>query len=239
MDNHIFRGAALGFNRQDVMEYIERVQKEAEGKNTQLSGQLDAALQEAEESRRALDTCTQERDELSRELEELRAQYEEEKSAWDASAQASAGQEDALRVLTEEKERLAEQVRALEGQMESLRREKEKLTQLELDAHCRSDELLEQTRQQAEEILNRANLQAEETRTEAQAQADALLEETRQQVGITAAQCGELLRSCETITSHVSNELRRMDVAVAQLPVGMNHLKTALTELLEQAEGNG
>ena len=30
MDNHIFRGAALGFNRQDVMEYIERTQKEAE-----------------------------------------------------------------------------------------------------------------------------------------------------------------------------------------------------------------
>ena len=30
MDNHIFRGAALGFNRQDVMEYIERTQKQAE-----------------------------------------------------------------------------------------------------------------------------------------------------------------------------------------------------------------
>ena len=30
MDNHIFRSAALGFNRQDVMEYIEKTQKEAE-----------------------------------------------------------------------------------------------------------------------------------------------------------------------------------------------------------------
>ena len=30
MDNHIFRSALSGFNRQDVMAYIERTQKQAE-----------------------------------------------------------------------------------------------------------------------------------------------------------------------------------------------------------------
>ena len=43
MDNHIFRSAALGFNRQDVMEYIEKTQKDAETAAADLSSQLDAA----------------------------------------------------------------------------------------------------------------------------------------------------------------------------------------------------
>ena len=43
MDNHIFRSAALGFNRQDVMEYIEKVQREAEARINGLTAQLDEA----------------------------------------------------------------------------------------------------------------------------------------------------------------------------------------------------
>ena len=41
MDNHIFRGAALGFNRQDVMEYIERTQKQAEENAARLRRRLE------------------------------------------------------------------------------------------------------------------------------------------------------------------------------------------------------
>ena len=44
MDNHIFRSAALGFNRQDVMEYIEKTQKEAEANAASLSRRLDEAM---------------------------------------------------------------------------------------------------------------------------------------------------------------------------------------------------
>lgn len=42
MDNHIFRGAALGFNRQDVMEYIEKTQKEGESAAAALTEQLNS-----------------------------------------------------------------------------------------------------------------------------------------------------------------------------------------------------
>ena len=77
MDNHIFRSAALGFNRQDVMEYIEKVQKEAETKNADLAAQLEAARQEGDASRLSLDECAQERDRLSEELEALKEQYEQ------------------------------------------------------------------------------------------------------------------------------------------------------------------
>ena len=38
MDNHIFRSALSGFNRQDVMAYIERTQKQAEVSASQVLG---------------------------------------------------------------------------------------------------------------------------------------------------------------------------------------------------------
>ena len=38
MDNHIFRSALSGFNRQDVMEYIEKTQKEGESAAAALTG---------------------------------------------------------------------------------------------------------------------------------------------------------------------------------------------------------
>ena len=78
MDNHIFRSAALGFNRQDVMEYIEKVQKEAEARSADLAAQLEAARQEGDSSRQALEDCVQERDRLSEELTDLRERYESE-----------------------------------------------------------------------------------------------------------------------------------------------------------------
>ena len=47
MDNHIFRSAIGGFNRQDVMEYIERTQKQSEESIAWLESQT-AQLQASE-----------------------------------------------------------------------------------------------------------------------------------------------------------------------------------------------
>lgn len=236
MDNHIFRSAALGFNRQDVMEYIEKVQKEAESKTAELTARLDAARQESDASRQALEDCTRERDRLQEELEDLKERYEAEMDARDTAESESDQQRDRLRELEAENGRLSGQVQDLESRMEDLRREKERLTQLELDAHHRSDELLAQTQADADAILAEANARGQEIQAQAQAQADALLAETREQIRASVEKCGELLRSCESAAAHVSGELRRMDVAVAQLPIGMDHLKKGLAGLLEPGE---
>lgn len=243
MDNHIFRSAALGFNRQDVMEYIEKVQKEAESRAAGLTAQLDEARREGGASRQALEDCTRERDrlqeesaeqkeQLEAELADLRERYEAEMDARDAAESESDRQKERLRTLETENELLTEQVQELESRMADLRREKERLTQLELDAHHRSDELLAQTQAQADEVLAQARAQAADIQAQAQDQAQALLEETRRQIGTSVEKCGELLRSCESVAAHVSGELRKMDVAVAQLPVGMDHLKRGLAELM-------
>ena len=80
----------------------------------------------------------------------------------------------------------------LEDQSESLRQEKEKLAQLELDAHRRADALLAQTREEAglclseahrraEELLNAASAQASDTVAQAQARREELLREAEEQ----------------------------------------------------------
>ena len=244
MDNHIFRSAALGFNRQDVMEYIEKVQKESEARISELTAELDAALRDGGDARQSLEDCTQERDRLSQELAErkeqfeteladLQERYEMEMDARDAAEAESDQQKERLRELETENSLLAEQVEALERQMEDLRHEKERLTQLELNAHHRSDELLAQTQAQADQMIAKAKARGTEIETQAQARADALLAETRKQISASVEKCGELLRSCESVAAHVSGELRKMDVAVAQLPVGMDHLRKGLAELAE------
>ena len=45
----------------------------------------------------------------------------------------------------------------------------------------------------------------------------------------------KLFQSVDTITGHITSELRKLDVAAAQLPISFNHLKEGLTELQAKA----
>lgn len=233
MDNHIFRSAAFGFNRQDVLEYIERTQRESEARIFELSAQLNEARQKGSAAQQALEDCTQERDRLSNELADLKERYEAEADARGTIESESDRQKDRIRELEAANDSLTEQVRNLEGRMTDLRREKEGLIQLELDARCRSDELLAQAQARADDILAKANARGADIQAQAQVQADALLSETRKQIAASVEQCEDLLRSCETLIAHVSDELQKMDAAVARMPAGMDQLKQNLAGLIE------
>lgn len=246
MDNHIFRSAALGFNRQDVMEYIERTQKEAEASAAALSRQLDGALEELDGLRRQLEERGGEADRLREELEEVRQQYGQEKARREELDQTSARQGEAIQALTAERDRLSGQVDRMTGQSESLRMEKEKLTQLELDAHRRADELLAQTQAEAdlrlseaqaraEGLISAANAQAADTVAQAQAQRETLLREAEAQIASSTEECGGLFDACQRITAHISDELRKLDAANTQLPANLGRLKAGLAKLREKA----
>ena len=142
MDNHIFRSAALGFNRQDVMEYIEKTQKEVESAAADLSRRLDEALEELAGLRRELEDRTDETERLSGELAESREQYAQEKARREELAGENARQSENMRTLTAERDRLDGEAAELRRQSDDVRREKEKLAQLELDAHRRERETL-------------------------------------------------------------------------------------------------
>lgn len=244
MDNHIFRSAALGFSRQDVMDYIEKTQKEAETAAAALKKQLDAAYEELAGVKQQLEEANNRTEELSGRLETLQAEFEQIKTEKDGLLEETAKHDKAIQSLTEEKDGLADRVRELSEQQEVVRREKEKLAQLELDAHQRADVLMAQTqaeadalmrkaREEAEKIITAANSQAADTAAQAEADREALLGEMENQVDVCARQCGELFASCERITEHIANELRKLDVANAQLPIGLGSLKAKLAELSE------
>lgn len=258
MDNHIFRSAAWGFNRQDVMDYIERTQKDAEANAAALNSQLDEVTAELAEVRRQLEESTRHEEDLSNQLEDCRRQFEQEKTEHEALLDINGQQEASIRSLTEERDRLAEELDELSGQKEGVRREKEKLTQLELDAHSRVDELLDQTRKEADEILTRAKNEADAARTEAEQEAANMLDQARQEsetmladakseseemlaaargkIEDSVRECGELFETCEKISADVAGELRRLSSINGRLPGHLKGLKAGLAQLRMKAD---
>lgn len=253
MDNHIFRSAIGGFNRQDVTEYIEKTQKQAEEAAAALTKQLEALRQAESEARAALEERTREKEDLAKQLEEMTDRYNNAKSSWESQAQARealrrdvAQRDGTIRDLTEENQRLFRKVQTLEEEMQELRREKERIAQLELDAHRRSDEIVLDAAGQAELITSQAENQAAETVQAAEAQArqalaqargdaQAILRQAEEQIRQTAVQYGQLHQSFEAALGRITGELRGMDAAAARLPERFDSLKAGLEELLEKA----
>ncbi len=294
MTNTVFRTAIGGFNRQDVTEYIEKTQRQAaesaaalEKQAADLRGALEAAQAELEEARAALADREKALEEQNQHLEALTTQCTTVRHNWDAQTMANAalredvGRRDAaLKELGGEKEGLARRVEALEAQLEAVRRDKERVAQLELDAHRRADEIISQANTQADDTVAQAEARAADTIaqadayaantaaqaekqaritvTQAEAQAAAtvseanarakaleerarahsedLLQQAEERITATAGQYSELHRSFETITGHITSELRKLDVAAGQLPISFNHLKEGLDELAERAK---
>jgi hypothetical protein len=44
------------------------------------------------------------------------------------------------------------------------------------------------------------------------------------------------MADCERISAHISSELRKLDVANTQLPIGLGRMKSGLAELVEKAK---
>jgi len=244
MDNHIFRSSIGGFNRQDVMEYIEKTQKESSETVAQLEEQVRQLQQESDGLRASLDSCTQERDALASELEEVTGRCDTARANWESQAVISEGlrgdvaqRDAAIREMTAENQKLFHRVQALEEELAVLRLEKEKVAQLELEAHKRSEEVVASARARADELLADAQRQAQSVGEEAAAQAQQLRRETAEQLQGAVERCHELIGSFGSIASHVSGELRKMDVTAAQLPICFDHVTGGLDAVMEKIRG--
>ena len=161
MENTIFRSALGGFNRQDVMAYIEKAQKEAAETAQRLEEENETLRREGEELRQSLEALTQERDQLSGQTAELTEQCAGLRSALEAETAArETAQKDAEdrggHPLAGGGEPTAPGgLEARDTQAETLRREKERVAQLELDAQQRAADVLAQAQTQAEGLLDR------------------------------------------------------------------------------------
>lgn len=243
MDNHIFRGALNGFNRQDVIAYIEKSQKEASERASALEGQIEDLRRTCAETEQALSASVQERETLTEQLAEQTELYHQIKRDLESECaeKASVRSElcacrEELRSARDEADALKDRLQGMENEVASAHQEKERVAQLELEARQRADAVLDEARHQAEEILAQARAEAENTVNKALAEAEDIRKRMECRVEHTAKEYNDLFTSFETVAAHVASELRKMDVMAAQLPINFNHLKDGLAEVLRQAQ---
>ena len=209
MQTHICGGSLGSFSRQDVMEYIERVQKRAEEDAAELEAQAGELRRANDELALQLEERTRERDGLEQQLEDMTLRCNHARNNWDAQAQAKesfrrdvAQRDEKIRSLNEENQRLLRQVEALEKQMDSFRRQKEQLAQLELEARQRSGDVLAQAEAQAEDALAQARLEAKDMISQASVQAENMISQANTQAEATTAransQAEETISQAET-----------------------------------------
>lgn len=200
MENNNFRSVAFGgFDRQDVISYIERTAREA------------AAAQEA--LRRENDELRQEREALSSQLATLRYQMETLR-AEHARVQTELDRETAARqeleALRPQAERLSAEAEALRSDAGAYARFRERIGAIECEARQRAATLEDETNGRLRQVT-------EHFRTQYQT----------------------LMDSFEAAASHVSGELRKIEVSLAQLPRAMDQSGAELDRLaalLEQDE---
>ena len=219
MDNHIFRSSLGGFHRQDVIDYIEKSQKEAADAIAELEEKLDAVSARKQELDALLESMETESAELKDQISQLTEQCAREKTSGEVLAEE----------LSAYKAAAAEQAAAYS-------RDKERVAQLELEARQRAAEVVAQAQAKADEMIAQAEERAQAIREEANKRALATLDQAEGQVAEAVRRCNELTASFSSIASHVASELHRMDVTASQLPISFNHLKGGLQEILEKAQ---
>ena len=137
--DHPFRSAAFGgFNRQDVLDYLEKTAAE----NARKQQELQRRLEEAEEDRRKLASQESDQEErvtiLNRDRESLGQQLEQVKAVLEASREREEAQSRELEELRRERDSLRRRVAELEPGAAAYTAVKERAAGVELEAHCRA-----------------------------------------------------------------------------------------------------
>lgn len=202
VENQIRSVAFGGFNRQDVLDYIEKSGEEQKEKEALLQKQ-------AEELKAALAAAEQERDRLSQEAAALRAENETLRAEESAARQREAARQQELEELRQSNEELKLTVAQLKPQADMLNDVKSQMVDIEMDARVRSDGILKKANQSAQAVY---------------AQAEEILAAVRQQYGKTQSELG-------TVTAHVLQELKAAQRAVEEMSITFSRSSAAVAGL--------
>jgi len=219
-----FRTAAVGgFNRQDVTDYITKTAEETA-----------ETIRLLEQERDEYAAAAAEKDQLAVEAESLK----ELVSDLEATLAQERSERERLCAENEEKKVLEEKVASLEAQIASLeaqaaeyRELKDHIAQVELEARKRAEDILAQVDSQAKELLAAAKSDAEELLGKANSEAEEARCVLRSQVQSAAADFALLQKDFDVMKNHLTSELRKMDVALSQLPLAFNKVSGELKQL--------
>ena len=245
MENTFKSSVFGGFNRDDVIRYIEKtsleskqqieaLEQESDGlcrENAELRDKLAAAERERDKFAESYSTASSAQDALKKGLtaaqetiSELRAQIEE------GAQKLASAKADCDRQLKAKEEAAEQRIAELEAQ------HAERLSAAEQERKRLLSEL-DELRPQVEEY-GRVKAHIADIELSARERADALDAATRERLQsmIAAWHCEQVLSTLGATCESVSNELKRADAAIAQLPEAFTTLEGQLDELkkLEQ-----
>ena len=229
MENTFKSSVFGGFNRDDVIRYIEKTALESKQQIESLEQESDGLCRENAELRDKLAAAERERDSLK-----------------ESYATASGAQEALKKGLTAAQETIAELRAQLEDTTQKAafaQKEHERLRAAQKAEHEREMKKLQEElaalRAQAEEY-SRVKAHIADIELSARERADALDASTRERlqslIASCTGQCEQVLSTLGAACESVCSELRRADTAVAQLPEAFTTLSAQLDELkkLEQ-----
>ena len=204
-----FRTAVFGgFNRQDVTAYISRQAGEYRERLEALekeNGDLRAQTADRGQLLEQMEQLHQEQERLARDLQEEKTAKEQ----YRAQAEASAAQ--------------LEQLGHLRQEAEEYSGVKTHIADIELEARRRADGIMADAKAQSDALLAETDRKIRELRRDAARELGELYESYQQLTG-----------AFQTASTHVAEELRRMDVAVGQLPLAFDKVRSQLEKLKDQ-----
>ena len=200
MDNYSIKSVAFGgFDKQDVIRYIEESAQAATATQKKLQSQNDMLTAENAVLRSRLDAMAGEITSLQTRLQNLTADH--------TRLQEAAARETAARLELEPLRPLQEEVDRLRPDAEAYAQFREKIGSIECEARKRASDLEIATVNQLQKTLD-----------------------------LFREQYQVLMSSFETTASHVSSELRKIEVNLAQLPRTMDQPGSELNELMTRLE---
>lgn len=229
MENTFKSSVFGGFNRDDVIRYIEKTSLESKQQIEALEQESDGLCRENAELRDKLAAAERERDKLAE-------SYSTASSAQDALKKGLTAAQETISELRAQIEEGAQKLASAKADCDRQLKAKEEAAEQE---RKRLLSELDELRPQVEEY-GRVKAHIADIELSARERADALDAATRERLQAMIAacrgHCEQVLSTLGATCESVSNELKRADAAVAQLPEAFTTLEGQLDELkkLEQ-----
>ena len=263
MENNAFKSSIFGgFNRQDVMNYIEKASRES----TELLEENKTRIESLEQETNTLRT---QRDELQAQLKTLQASLEQTQSELQtASNRLSVTQDDcnaakeelsAKDVLcsqsADEQRRMQETIDALQSEVEEYHALKKNIAEVELEAKHRADTICKEAQANADTLIAKAQTDADAALSDAASKAEKIKNEaniaaaatrqkadqhamlTRQQLNVLLTNCeaqyNRLLESYKGAAMEAAKSLQKAQEDMTQLPSVFDKIQEGLHKFSE------
>ena len=205
-----FRTAALGgFVKQDVLDYIERANREHRAKLEQLQRELDQCREERDKYRDRTESAERRSVELSAQVQGLRGELSERAEELVECRSESARQEQDAAALREQMGQMKARLEKAEQSARAYESIKDRTAGIELEAHCRAQSI----EAAAQEEVEKARQELEQWIYKVQASYDRMRSDVSATITHT---CGELDRVRKSMEG-LSAEFGEHDAELKQM----------------------